>query len=616
MCKQYEKAERSDESSAFFFQDTAICASFEEKGSFLATIDYNYFPKKTELGGKNLSDFDEKYKRFRIPNRDVKLTELEAEITRTRVFQRLFYLKQLGLAHLVYPSATHTRAGHSIECLDEAAKLLDAIGVEVGSDDWSDVRMAALLHDMGHVPFSHTLEDENEVLPKHDKGERVTNVLEKLKAEVGEDAQALIDRAAPILHAISSKNDSVRDWKSDLVGNTVCADLLAYITTDAAWTGIEKRPGYYRIYDYFTKAEKTVRDNDGTEATSERLCIKLTKGGLRTDIVSAIMDLLDMRYALTERVIYHHAKAIASAMLARAARLANLEDKPELLEMGDEAFLLHLESLAANSSDKPTGDGAKLLLDRLRSRNLYKRIFKIQRQDMESWNRRNSQSDDDKFDVKWRDTETIEELLVNIEDRLDLQRGSLVLWCPEGKSGMKLVKANVIWQQSGGWHKPVVLRSQEVRDQFRRVYDRVETIENQYLDLWTFWVGINPEQMEKAPAVIDALARELGIDCDPVFIETYAKQNPRFKDAAEIYEKVNGAWRTRYAPDVSRRVTEMTEEDAALEGGSFDESLIDEAISEAASEKSGPVKKSKGKNSKDQLELDDTKAEEQSEENE
>ncbi|MBI5870972.1 MAG: HD domain-containing protein [Actinobacteria bacterium] len=563
-----------------------------------------------------MSDFDEKNKRFRIPNRDVKLTELEAEITRTRVFQRLFYLKQLGLAHLVYPSATHTRAGHSIECLDEASRLLDAIGVEAGSNDWSDVRMAALLHDMGHVPFSHTLEDENEVLPKHDKGERVSNVLEKLKGEVGDDAQALIDRAAPILHAISSSNDSVRDWKSDLVGNTVCADLLAYITTDAAWTGIEKRPGYYRIYDYFTRAEKTVRDDDGTEGTNERLCIKLTKGGLRTDIVSAIMDLLDMRYALTERVIYHHAKAIASAMLARAARLANLEDEPKLLDMGDEAFLLYLESLAANSPDKPTGDGAKMLLDRLRSRNLYKRIFKIQRQDMESWNRRNSQSDDDKFDVKWRNSEAIEELLVKIEDRLDLQRGSLVLWCPEGKSGMKLVKANVIWQQSGGWHKPVVLRSQEVRDQFRRVYDRVETIENQYLDLWTFWIGINPEQMEKAPAVIDALARELGIDCDPVFIETYAKQNPRFKEAAEIYEKVNGAWRTRYAPDVSRRVTEMTEEDAALEGGSFDESLIDEAISEAASEKSSPVKKSKVKNSKDQLELDGTKAEEQSEENE
>ena len=79
------------------------------------------------------------------------------------------------------------------------------------------------------------------------------------------------------------------------MGNTICADLLAYIQMDATYTGIEKKSGHYRIYEYLTlKADA---------ATSrKRLCIKLTKGGLRTDIVSAIMDLLDMRYALTERI--------------------------------------------------------------------------------------------------------------------------------------------------------------------------------------------------------------------------------------------------------------------------------------------------------------------------
>lgn len=97
------------------------------------------------------------YKRFRIPNRDVKLTPSEARVTRTRAFQRLFYLKQLGLAYLVYPCATHTRAGHSIECLDEAAKLLDSLNKHEGDEAWEEVRMAALLHDIGHVPFSHTL---------------------------------------------------------------------------------------------------------------------------------------------------------------------------------------------------------------------------------------------------------------------------------------------------------------------------------------------------------------------------------------------------------------------------------------------------------------------------
>jgi HD superfamily phosphohydrolase len=182
------------------------------------------------------------YKRFRIPNRDVKLTELEAAITRTRVFQRLFYLKQLGLVYLVYPCATHTRAGHSIECLDEANKLLESVEFREGNSDWEEVRVAALLHDMGHVPFSHTLEDENIVLPKHDKEERIKYVLEKIKGEVNNEARSLIERATPIILAISAMDERQKDWRSDLVGNTVCADLLAYIRTDAAWTGIEKRP--------------------------------------------------------------------------------------------------------------------------------------------------------------------------------------------------------------------------------------------------------------------------------------------------------------------------------------------------------------------------------------
>ena len=53
-------------------------------------------------------------KRVRIPDVDVKLTAEEIAVTQTRQFQRLFYLKQLGLAYLVYPSATHTRGSHSI----------------------------------------------------------------------------------------------------------------------------------------------------------------------------------------------------------------------------------------------------------------------------------------------------------------------------------------------------------------------------------------------------------------------------------------------------------------------------------------------------------------------
>ena len=534
------------------------------------------------------------YKRFRIPNRDVKLTENEAEITRTHTFQRLFYLKQLGLAYQVYPCATHTRAGHSIECLDEATKILESIDIKEGDDSWAEVRMAALLHDIGHIPFSHTLEDENEVLPEHDKSDRIQRVLFKLQTEVKEQTRILIEKAKPILLAISGKDERQQDWRSDLVGNTVCADLLAYITTDAIWTGIEKRPGYYRIYDYFSRADKTV---EGT--TNKRLCIKLTKGGLRTDIVSAILDLLDMRYALTERVIFHHAKAMASAMLARASRLCNLQDETILLEMGDEKFLDYLESKSNECKDLENNSGTKLLLDKLRSRRLYKRIFKVQRQSREEWDRNNSRSDDDSFCIRWRNGKIIEEMLSKIEKQFSLPRGALVLWCPEGKSGMKLVRANVIWEQPGGWHKPVELRGPEIHKQFAGVFNRVDSIEKQYLDLWTFWVGIHPEYITAAPGVIDALTTELKIECDPVFIETYAK--PRyegFKESAQLFENVEKTWRGELMPEVSRTIIDM----AARPGSEVDSSVITEVIHTLSGQKRKSEKKdSKRANSKQEL---------------
>lgn len=286
-------------------------------------------------------------KRIRIPALDVSMSREEIEVLQTAHFQRLFALKQLGLAYMVYPYATHTRGAHSIRCLHEADRILSSRGLlkaGLPDQDRQAVRMAALLHDIGHVPFSHTLEDENVVLPKHDRGKRLTTSLEMLRKEVSSaSARATIDLAEPVLTAISSGKNL--DWRSDVVGNTICADLLAYIVDDAMWTGIEKRPGHYRVYEYF-------------EIVKDRLSTRLTKGGLRTDIVSAIIDLLDMRYALTERVLFHHAKAVASGMLARAARLASVAEHNRLLKMGDDAFFVYLLERAKKRPPRAGGRSA------------------------------------------------------------------------------------------------------------------------------------------------------------------------------------------------------------------------------------------------------------------
>ncbi len=426
--------------------------------------------------------------------------------------------------------------------------------------------MAALLHDIGHVPFSHTLEDEHLVLPKHDKGKRLDDILELLRQELlDQEARDMVDRAKPILHAISGTDGAEPDWRSDLVGNTVCADLLAYITTDAAWTGIEKRPGYYRIYDYFAK-----EDN--------RFCIRLTKGGLRTDIVSAILDLLDMRYALTERVIFHHAKCVASAMLARAARLCDLQENDELLKMGDEVFLDHLESLV-RGNNATEAKGAGLVLGALRARRLYKRIFKVNAEQREIWDKSREEGE---FCSRWRNGRNIEELLAKVEQRYTLPRGALVLWCPDGQSGMKLVKAQVVWEHAGGWHGPVELRSSDVEKHFPGVYHRVDQIEKQYLDLWTFWAAIHPDHVKQAPGVVETLAEELEIPCDPVFCKSYMAQHIEgFPESEKLWLRIMDAWHNRYMPEVFT----LLQQEAAYADKEIDTVVIDETIADVVGRK-------------------------------
>src|SRR6185295_9881867 len=104
---------------------------------------------------------------------DIELSGLEIELIDTPEFQRLRGIKQLGTAYLVFPSATHTRFEHSIGAAWMAQRMVDAIrrSHPVSVDEAALIRVTALLHDITHIPFGHTLEDERRVLPRHDKDE-------------------------------------------------------------------------------------------------------------------------------------------------------------------------------------------------------------------------------------------------------------------------------------------------------------------------------------------------------------------------------------------------------------------------------------------------------------
>ena len=78
------------------------------------------------------------------------------ELLSTPEMNKLSHIKQLGLAHLVFPGAHHTRFEHSLGASHIAGRMADSLSLDVIDAD--TLRVAAMLHDVGHGPYSHTLE--------------------------------------------------------------------------------------------------------------------------------------------------------------------------------------------------------------------------------------------------------------------------------------------------------------------------------------------------------------------------------------------------------------------------------------------------------------------------
>lgn len=90
---------------------------------------------------------------------DIPLRDEEWRVVNTATFQRLRSLKQLGMAHLVYPNATHTRFAHSLGVFRIMCRVLNNLtDTKLTAEQQSELRLAALLHDLGHYPYSHLME--------------------------------------------------------------------------------------------------------------------------------------------------------------------------------------------------------------------------------------------------------------------------------------------------------------------------------------------------------------------------------------------------------------------------------------------------------------------------
>jgi len=298
---------------------------------------------------------------------DVRLTALECLIVDSPCFQRLRRVRQLGNTHLVYPGATHSRFSHSLGSVVAAQLLLDIV-IEQRDErhpvpdlfqEWEDeaersgdstfarrvaeaivlTRLGALMHDLCHVPFGHTVEDELRLLEPHDENRRR---FERLWAQIDPRARkaieqgkslrgrTLLDDLRPLILSKLEKRqgasgpeegedpgvpDISYPFAQDIVGNTVSADLMDYLTRDHRFTGLPAALGH-RFLDSFYVAPSSDPD------WPQRMILRIVKRDrVRRDSVTELLKFLRYRYELSERALTHHGKLAADAMVGKLLQL-------------------------------------------------------------------------------------------------------------------------------------------------------------------------------------------------------------------------------------------------------------------------------------------------------
>ncbi|REJ84014.1 MAG: HD domain-containing protein [Acidobacteria bacterium] len=171
----------------------------------------------------------------------IKADDLEGDLISSRPMQRLRLVRQLGLSHLVFPGAEHSRFAHALGTMHLAGRLYDALATQAesplpptGGKARRNVRIAALLHDIGHAPFSHTAEDLFDEPIDH---EEMTRRLLDLP-----EMQRIFERhqhdPAPVLAILDGSADGPDRILSQIVSGELDVDKMDYLLRDSLFCGV------------------------------------------------------------------------------------------------------------------------------------------------------------------------------------------------------------------------------------------------------------------------------------------------------------------------------------------------------------------------------------------
>lgn len=254
----------------------------------------------------------------REPDPSGALSWLVHRLIDTREFQRLRHICQNGLVKLVFHGAEHSRFGHSMGCAYLAREMYQRIARNMGEPVEPERLLrtvaAALLHDLGHGPFSHVLEEilnlhgvrfEHEVMTYRfltEPGSAPRDVLAAIDPSFPDEVALYINKAR---RAEKNQQQGTRDhWSYKIVSSQIDADRLDYLVRDAYFAGLEGH-GFdlQRLLDMLLHL-------DGTRIAVYRRAIEPVEGYLLA---------LDQMY---RTVYYHHTARAASRLLSSVLRRA------------------------------------------------------------------------------------------------------------------------------------------------------------------------------------------------------------------------------------------------------------------------------------------------------
>jgi hypothetical protein len=273
----------------------------------------------------------------------IELDALTLALIDSSPMQRLRRISQLGLSNLVYPGAKHTRFEHSLGVMHLAGMLTTRIDT-VSGDEKEELRVAALLHDLGHGPLSHVTEG----LVKHYTRQGHEDIKEILRR--GELAEVLADHGinpARIEKHIKGETDFGK-----ILNSEIDVDKMDYLVRDSHYTGVA-----FGLVDHARLInEMQFYENKLVVAT----------GG-----VKAAESLLVSRFLMHPSVYYHHVSRIAETMFVRAVEDLIQQDAldPFELRMMDDSNIFE--------KIRNSGGYAGELAARLDGRKLYKRALYV-----------------------------------------------------------------------------------------------------------------------------------------------------------------------------------------------------------------------------------------------